>query len=96
MIEMIKFGAEWCGPCRMVKPLVSALQEKYNVKGSSIKITDIDVDNNGEVAVKYGIKSIPSFVFLYDNELIEKKVGVLAEKEIESILEGLRKIEKVK
>jgi thioredoxin 1 len=96
MIEMIKFGAEWCGPCRMVKPLVSALQEKYNVKGSSIKITDIDVDNNGEVAIKYGIKSIPSFVFLYDNELIEKRVGVLAEKEIESILEGLRKIEKVK
>ncbi len=92
MIEMIKFGAEWCGPCRMMKPTISRLQEKY-ANDDNVKITDIDVDANAEMGKEYGVRSIPMIVFLKDNEVIEKKVGVLPADEIEKIIESLKNTE---
>jgi thioredoxin 1 len=83
MVEMIKFGAEWCGPCRMIKPTVNKLMEKYNTDDSEVKITDVDVDKDAEAAKKYGVRSIPTMVFLKDGQEVIRKVGVLDEKQIE-------------
>jgi thioredoxin 1 len=89
MIEMIKFGAEWCGPCRMMKPAISQIQEKY-ANDIEVKITDIDVDVNPELGTEYGVRSIPMIVFLKDNEVIQKKVGTVTANEIASIIEDLK------
>lgn len=92
MVEMIKFGAEWCGPCRMIKPAITSIQEKY-AEDAEVKITDIDVDDNSEMSKEYGVRSIPMFVFLKDNVVSEKKVGVLPADEIERIIESLKSAE---
>jgi len=92
MVEMIKFGAEWCGPCRMMKPAMVSIQEKY-ATDVEVKITDIDVDDNSALGKEYGVRSIPMIVFLKDNVVTEKKVGVLSATEIESIIENLKTAE---
>ena len=90
MIEVIKFGAEWCYPCKVVAPAVNRLKEKYNVEGSDIQITSIDIDQNPASAEEYKIMSIPAFVFKKDGILIEKKTGVLQESAIETIIETIK------
>ena len=79
---LVDFWAEWCGPCRMVGPLVSELAEEY---GDKAVIGKVDVDSNPEVASKYGIRSIPTLLFIKNGEVVDKQVGavqknVLAEK----------------
>lgn len=89
MVEMIKFGAEWCGPCRMVKPTVAKLMEKYNTEGSTIKITDVDVDAQSDAAKQYGVRSIPTMIFLKDGKEFSRKVGVMGEEQIELIIKEM-------
>ena len=86
MVEMIKFGAGWCGPCRMIKPTVDKLIEKYNTDGSDVKITDVDVDAESDVAQQYKVRSIPTMIFLKDGHEVSRKVGVLDEGQIENML----------
>jgi thioredoxin 1 len=92
MVEMIKFGAEWCGPCRMMKPAIASIREKY-ATDAEVNITDVDVDDNSEMSKEYGVRSIPMIVFLKDNVVSEKKVGVLSATEIERIIENLKTAE---
>jgi thioredoxin 1 len=86
MIEVIKFGAEWCGPCRMMKPAISELSKKYNVEESDIKITEIDVDKNPEMSEKYSIRSIPTVVFEVEGSIVQKKIGAVSKDVIESVI----------
>jgi thioredoxin 1 len=90
MVEVLKFGASWCGPCRVMEPTIKKLEEKYNVEGSDIKITDIDVDSDKREAVKYGVRSVPTIIFLKDDDVKERLVGVRTENEIEGVLESLK------
>jgi thioredoxin 1 len=91
MIEVIKFGAAWCGPCKFISPTIKSLKEKYDaIEGSSVNIIDIDIDENPELAEKYKVKNIPTIVFVKNNEVIQKKVGVLNEKEIEEIIKSIK------
>lgn len=92
MVEVIKFGAEWCGPCKMMKPTIQKLEEKYNVEGSNIKVTSIDVDEDKRLAAKYGVRNIPTIIFVKEDNEIEgtRKVGLRSMDEIESVLETLK------
>lgn len=81
-LVVIDFWAEWCGPCRMVGPIVEELATEY--EGKAI-IGKVDVDSNDEITSKYGIRNIPTILFLKNGELVDKQVGaaqksVLAEK----------------
>jgi len=89
MIEVIKFGAEWCGPCKMMGPAMNKLKEKYNIEGSEIQITDIDVDLNPEIASLHKIKNIPVTIFKIDGIEIKKVVGVLNMGKIEEHINEL-------
>jgi thioredoxin 1 len=93
MIEVIKFGADWCAPCSAIAPTIAALKKKYDeLEGSNISIMDIDIDENPELAEKYKIKNIPTIVFVKDGELFQKKVGVLNESQIEEIIKEINKV----
>jgi thioredoxin 1 len=79
---MVDFWAEWCGPCRMVAPIIEELANDF--AGKAI-VGKVNVDNNNEISAKYGIRNIPTILFLKNGEVMDKQVGavqkaVLAEK----------------
>ena len=88
-IEIIKFGADWCGPCRMMQPTIDTLMEKYNTEGSQIHVVDINVDESPEIAKKYEIRSIPTTLFVPEGGTTQKRVGVLTLLEIEKTITDL-------
>lgn len=69
---MLDFWAVWCGPCRMIGPIVEEMSGEY--EGRAV-IGKVDVDNNQEVAMKYGIRNIPTVLFIKDGEVVDKQVG---------------------
>lgn len=71
-LTVIDFWAEWCGPCRMISPIVEELSHEYEGK---VFVGKVDVDNNPEISMKYGIRSIPTILFLRNGEVVDKHVG---------------------
>ena len=69
---VIDFRAPWCGPCKMVGPIIEELAGEYEGKALSGKC---DVDENGDVAAEYGIRNIPTVLFFKNGELVDKQVG---------------------
>jgi len=86
MIQLIKFGAEWCGPCKLIAPTIEKLQSKYNVEESNIEIISSDVDQNPDLARTHKIMSIPTILIFNNEELVFRKSGVMQESEIENEL----------
>ena len=79
---MVDFWAVWCGPCRMVGPVVEELATEY--QGKAV-IGKVDVDTNQEVAAKYGIRNIPTILFFKDGEVVDKVVGVVPKEQLETM-----------
>ncbi|MGD9556945.1 MAG: thioredoxin [Mangrovibacterium sp.] len=69
---LVDFWAEWCGPCRIVGPIVEELSRDYEGK---LVVTKLDVDSNPETAMKFGIRNIPTILFFKGGEVVEKHVG---------------------
>lgn len=74
---LVDFWAEWCGPCRMIGPLVHELAEEYNGRAVFGKV---DVDNNIGISSKYGIRNIPTVLFFKNGEIADKQVGAVPKK----------------
>ncbi len=81
-LVLVDFNAVWCGPCRMLKPILEELSTKRN----DIKIVSINVDNNQSLARKYHVMSIPCIVLIKDGEEIKRNVGFLSIEELEEFL----------
>ena len=71
---MVDFWAEWCGPCRMVGPVVEELGKEYDGKAV---VGKLNVDENAQVSMKYGIRSIPTILFFKDGQLVDRSVGAV-------------------
>lgn len=71
---MIDFWAEWCGPCKMIAPVVEEMASDY--EGKAV-IAKVDVDANPEVSGKFGIRSIPTLLFFKDGEIVDKQIGAV-------------------
>lgn len=71
---LVDFWAEWCGPCRMVGPVVEEIANDYDGKAL---VGKVNVDQNPEVAAKYGIRSIPTILFIKGGEVVDKSVGAV-------------------
>ncbi|MGV8091827.1 MAG: thioredoxin [Mangrovibacterium sp.] len=69
---LVDFWAEWCGPCRMVGPVVEELSREYEGK---LLVTKLDVDSNPDTPMKFGIRNIPTILFFKGGQLVDKHVG---------------------
>jgi len=69
---VLDFWAEWCGPCRMVGPIIEELAAEYEGR---VIIGKVDVDENTETAIRYGIRNIPTILYFKDGQIVDKQVG---------------------
>ncbi len=83
---LVDFWAEWCGPCRMVGPIVKELSEDYKDK---VLVTKMDVDSNPGTSVKFGIRNIPTILFFKNGEVVDKQVGAVPKTILASKLDAL-------
>lgn len=83
---VIDFWAEWCGPCRMVGPLVEEIAQEYQGKAL---VGKVDVDNNPGISSKFGIRNIPTILFIKNGEIVDKQVGAVPKSVLASKLEAI-------
>lgn len=83
---VIDFWAEWCGPCRMVSPIVEELAEEYAGK---VEIGKMNVDENIDTPNEYGIRNIPTILFFKDGQLVDKQVGATQRTVLKAKVEAL-------
>lgn len=80
-LYMVDFWAVWCGPCRLVAPIVEELADEYKDKG--LKVGKLDVDTNQQTSVRFSVRSIPSILFFKDGELVDTVVGAVPRPHLE-------------
>jgi len=79
-LAIVDFWAEWCGPCRMVGPIIEEMASDY---AGEVKIGKLDVDDNRQTAQRFNIRSIPSILFFKDGKLVDTVVGVVPREELD-------------
>jgi thioredoxin 1 len=84
---LVDFYADWCGPCKMVAPIVSELAEQYE---GVIKIGKLNVDNEPETAEKYRVMSIPTMIIFKDGKAVDTIVGAVPKKALQDKLESFK------
>ncbi len=80
-LAMVDFFATWCGPCKMMAPVIERLADSY---GDKVKIGKLDVDENGKTSELYEIQSIPTLVFFKNGEVVEKLIGFQSEETLKT------------
>lgn len=80
---LVDFFATWCGPCKMIAPVIEEIAERYAGK---VKIRKVNVDEENELAMKYQISSIPTLVLFKDGKVVNTKIGLCSKSEIESMI----------
>ncbi|MGB1103612.1 MAG: thioredoxin [Crocinitomicaceae bacterium] len=83
---VLDFWAAWCGPCKMIGPLIEEMHNEY--EGKAI-IGKVDVDNNPGIAGKFGVRNIPTVVYLKGGELVDKSVGAVPKAQLTSKLDAI-------
>lgn len=83
---VIDFWAEWCGPCRMVGPIIDQLTEEY---GDVAVIGKVNVDDYSEIAAEYSVRNIPTIVFVKDGEVVDKIIGAKPKSEFQEKLKNI-------
>ena len=83
---MVDFWAAWCGPCRMVGPIIDELSEEY--EGKAV-IGKVDIDSNQQYAAQFGVRNIPTVLVFKNGELVDRKVGVSSKNDYAQALDSL-------
>lgn len=85
-LVLVDFGATWCGPCKMMKPIIDQLAEE----NESVKIINVDIDNDPTLAANYGVRSIPTFIFYKNGEIVDKQVGAIPKTVLSNKIDKLK------
>jgi thioredoxin 1 len=82
---LVDYWAEWCGPCKMIAPILDDVAEQY---GDKIQIAKMNVDENRDVPAKFGIRGIPTLMLFKDGQLAATKVGALSKAQLTAFIDG--------
>ena len=82
---LLDFWAEWCGPCKMIGPLLSELSEEY---AETIKIIKLNVDENNNTAIKYAVRSIPTLILFKDSKVQAQHIGSASKAQLKQFLDS--------
>mgnify|MGYP001159444375 FL=1 len=83
---VVDFWAEWCGPCRMIGPLINEMSKDYEGKAL---VGKVNVDLNANVSAQFGVRSIPTVLFIKNGEVVDKSVGAVPKATLEAKLDAL-------
>ena len=84
-VVVVDFWAEWCGPCRMVGPIVEELAKEYDGKAV---VGKLNVDNNPNVSMEFGVRNIPTILFFKNGQLVDKQVGAVPKAQLAAKLQA--------
>lgn len=85
-LMMVDFWAEWCGPCRAIAPV---LEELARSSGGRVKLAKVNVDENPGLAARYGIRSIPTILFVKDGKIVDQVIGAVPRAQLQKKLDAL-------
>lgn len=85
-VAVVDFWAEWCGPCRLVGPVIEELAGEY---GDRVKIGKLNVDHNPSVSMQFSVRSIPTILFIKNGQVVDKQVGAASKATLKQKIEAI-------
>lgn len=86
-LAVVDFFATWCAPCQMLAPVLNELDKKY---GDDVEFYKVNIDENQDAAVRYGVFSVPTLIFFKNGEEIDRQVGYMEEDELANLIEEMK------